>query len=319
MTLAGTVAAWLPAMTDFPINENIPSIELYMFKPHHNVVPGYVIVNVATRCRAYQAVKPVQLNGLTLGCINDTIVAKMGNNLIHINTDIVNSLREDHVYVLSPKDGSLHPVEVRLSNVYMRLHFPRDVDAPTLMINGIHMHRVSGIGPLSDARHKVIAARVRHGHTVLDICTGLGYTAITSLEFGAKQVYTIEVSREVLAIAEFNPWSAKLADNRVKIMLGDASRLIEFFPDSTFDRIIHDPPRFSIAGELYSNDFYRELYRVLRPGGVLFHYTGEPLRSRGHGHGPIVRGVIQRLRGVGFLRIRYDKRAQGVVAVKPRY
>ena len=36
------------------------------------------------------------------------------------------------------------------------------------------------------------------------------------------------------------------------------------------------PPRFGIAGELYSQDFYGQLARVLKKKGRLFHYTGTP-------------------------------------------
>lgn len=51
---------------------------------------------------------------------------------------------------------------------------------------------------------------------------------------------------------------------------------------------MHNPPRFSIAGELYGLDFYRALYRVLRRDGKLFHYTGEPWR-----HSNIVDSIEQ--------------------------
>ena len=46
----------------------------------------------------------------------------------------------------------------------------------------------------------------------------------------------------------------------------------------SFGAVLHDPPRFGLAGELYSQAFYDELARVLRPGGRLFHYTGTPNR-----------------------------------------
>ena len=40
-------------------------------------------------------------------------------------------------------------------------------------------------------------------------------------------------------------------------------------PDASFDLILHDPPRFSLAGELYRA--LRELFRVLKPGGHVPH------------------------------------------------
>ena len=45
---------------------------------------------------------------------------------------------------------------------------------------------------------------------------------------------------------------------------------------ASVNALLHDQPRFGIAGELYSQVFYDQLARVLRSGGRLFHYTGSP-------------------------------------------
>jgi uncharacterized protein len=66
----------------------------------------------------------------------------------------------------------------------------------------------------------------------------------------------------------------------------------------SFDAALHDPPRFGIAGELYSAAFYAELARVLRRGATLFHYTGAPNKlTSGR---DVAREVSQRLRRNGF-------------------
>ena len=75
--------------------------------------------------------------------------------------------------------------------------------------------------------------------------------------------------------------------------------------------MLHDPPRFALAGELYSLSFYTELARVLRRGGRLFHYTGAPnSRSRGR---DLAAEVATRLRAAGF-----EARAalDGVLAIR---
>lgn len=59
-----------------------------------------------------------------------------------------------------------------------------------------------------------------------------------------------------------------------------------------------DPPRFGIAGELYSQAFYHQLARVLRPGGRLFHYTGSPNKLTSGRDVP--REVATRLEIAGF-------------------
>jgi predicted methyltransferase len=145
---------------------------------------------------------------------------------------------------------------------------------------------------------------------------GLGYTALEAARRGAT-VITVEVSPEVLMLAEHNPFSRNLRDT-VTILHGDVSLYVRLFKDNTFDKIVHDPPRYTMAGELYSLEFYRELYRILRPGGVLLHYTGEPLKGRGRGHGPIVRGILERLSRAGFIVKGFRENILSVIAVKPR-
>jgi predicted methyltransferase len=48
---------------------------------------------------------------------------------------------------------------------------------PTLEISGIHMHRIKKVDPKTDTELKLKALGRIYG-VVLDICTGLGYTAI---------------------------------------------------------------------------------------------------------------------------------------------
>ncbi len=97
------------------------------------------------------------------------------------------------------------------------------------------------------------------------------------------------------------------------IIHGDVFDLIEEMEEGTYTRIIHDPPTVSIAGDLYSGDFYVELYRVLRKGGRLFHYIGDPRSGLGS---RTTLGVVKRLREAGFRSVRPADKAYGVVAEK---
>ena len=81
----------------------------------------------------------------------------------------------------------------------------------------------------------------------------------------------------------------------------------------TFGAVLHDPPSMSLAGDLYSGVFYRELYRVLKFGGRLFHYIGDPRSAFGSG---VTRGVIRRLGEAGFVKIELKPRAYGLTARK---
>jgi len=183
---------------------------------------------------------------------------------------------------------------------------------PTMVIGGFPMHRIKGTDPHQDTLQKVRAAAPIVGN-VLDTTTGLGYTAIEESRT-AVHVTTIELDPASLEVARLNPWSQELFDNpRITQLTGDSFDLIRTFPDASFARIIHDPPTFSLAGELYSGEFYRQCYRVLTRGGRLFHYTGNLKSGEGN---QVSRGAIKRLKEVGFDRIVPRYEAFGVVAFK---
>jgi len=205
-------------------------------------------------------------------------------------------------------ENGLNPLEIR-SQHYYKLVLATPKPYPTLEIDGIHMHRIVGIDPMSDSKIKVSVLK-GFKERILDICTGLGYTAILAKK-RAREVITIEKDENVLKLAEYNPWSHDLAN--IKIINADASEVIYDFPSEYFDGIIHDPPRFSMAGELYSQEFYNELFRILRDRGVLFHYTGKP-HSKYRGKS-LVKGIGERLARAGF-KVRFDDRRQGYIAFK---
>lgn len=183
--------------------------------------------------------------------------------------------------------------------------------APTMLISGLPMHRVKDTDPHQDTLEKIKAARP--AGQVLDTATGLGYTAIHATK-RADHVTTIELDPTVVEVCRLNPWSQELFDNpKITRRLGDAFDVVETLADGIFRRVIHDPPTFSLAGHLYSTDFYGELYRVLSGSGRLFHYVGD-LKSRS-GAG-VARGVRQRLVEVGFRRVEDQPRAFGLLAYK---
>ncbi|MCX8189965.1 MAG: RsmD family RNA methyltransferase [Candidatus Diapherotrites archaeon] len=193
--------------------------------------------------------------------------------------------------------------------VYKLLQTP---DWPALMIDGILMHRIKGTSPKKDAEDKIALLKIRGGN-VLDICTGLGYTAIIASHY-ADYVVTIEKDKEVIRIARKNPASEELFNSKkISLIEGDATKVIKKFQNEFFDYIIHDPPTFARAGELYSGSFYKELFRVLRYKGVLFHYTGLPCER--YRKKSLRKGIIERLRAAGF-RIKNFRENLGLLCEK---
>ena len=181
-----------------------------------------------------------------------------------------------------------------------------------MLISGIPMHRIKGTNPHQDTLSKIKAVAPLKGD-VLDTTTGLGYTAIEAAKT-ARHVITIEIDPTAQEIARLNPWSKDLFDNpKITQVIGDAFDEIETFDDESFSAIIHDPPMFSLAGDLYSLRFYQQTFRVLKPSGRIFHYIGDPESKSG---ARVTAGVIRRLQEAGYNRINRTPRAFGVVAYK---
>ncbi|MBI2144703.1 methyltransferase [Candidatus Woesearchaeota archaeon] len=187
-------------------------------------------------------------------------------------------------------------------------------DAPTAEISGIRMHRVKERSPWEDTEDKINAISPVSGK-VLDTCCGLGYTAILSAaNKNVERVYTFERDKNMILLADYNPWSQKLfSDVKIKVAIDDVFSAVKYFDDDFFSAIIHDPPRFQLSPELYSLEFYKQLHRVLKSGGRLFHYTGSPGEKRGV---DIVRGVVKRLKEAGFSSVIRREDVLGVVASK---
>jgi predicted methyltransferase len=175
-------------------------------------------------------------------------------------------------------DGEEFAPVARFSGALIKL-VPTDWGAPTFEIDGIKMLPTAKESPYQDARRKVALIEPR-GKRVLDTCGGLGYFAACCLEAGAAAIHSFEKNPDVLWLRTLNPWSpdpdAPVHEGRLSLNHADVSQAIVQIADASMDALLHDPPRFGIAGELYSQMFYAQLARVLRPGGRMFHYTGSP-------------------------------------------
>ncbi|MBI4441545.1 methyltransferase [Candidatus Woesearchaeota archaeon] len=186
-------------------------------------------------------------------------------------------------------------------------------DWPTIEISGTRMHRVTKVTPKMDTEMKIRLVSPVKG-ACLDTCTGLGYTAIGLLHAGAAHVTTVEHDSNCLEIARHNPWSQELFSSpQIVQKKRDVAELIVKMKTASFDRIVHDPPSFALAGQLYSLDFYKQLYRVLKQDGKLYHYTGRVGAVRSGRD--IIGEVSRRLKQAGF-RIRREEETLGVSCTK---
>lgn len=214
------------------------------------------------------------------------------------------------------REGSIYALEGKklLKLAMMTEHYFRLVPtdgAPALEIDGIRMHVTKEGPPQIMARKWLSALRVSKGLRVLDVCTGLGYTAMEAAGRGAK-VTTIEKYTEVVELAKMSPWSAGLFDNpSIEIIIGDAAKELGRLPGNSFDFIIHDPPSFAIASELYTEGLYSDMHRVSKRGARLFHYVGSPGRRRGV---DISKGIVQRLQRAGWAEVKKEPALLGIIA-----
>ena len=186
---------------------------------------------------------------------------------------------------------------------------PTQWGPPTFEIDGIKMLPTAQVSPYADAERKVALIQPR-GKVILDTCGGLGYFAAWCLLGQAAQVLSYEKNPDVIWLRSLNPWSPEISD-RLTLTRGDITEAIALLPDRSVDAILHDPPRFGIAGELYSQVFYDHLARVLERKGRLFHYTGTPNRLTSGRDVP--NEVAKRLRSAGFVT---EPNGDGVLAVK---
>lgn len=186
---------------------------------------------------------------------------------------------------------------------------PTDWGPPTFEIDGIKMLPTAHVSPYADAERKVALVQPR-GKLILDTCGGLGYFAAWCVQGRAKQVLSYEKSADVIWLRGLNPWSPGGSAD-LSLVEGDIAVQVLGLPSDSVDAVLHDPPRFGIAGELYSQVFYDQLARVLRRRGRLFHYTGTPNKLTSGRDVP--NEVIKRLRRAGFSA---ELNGDGVLAVK---
>ena len=192
----------------------------------------------------------------------------------------------------------------------VKLYEPKMDWPPTLFINGSYMHTVGASKPTEEAFKKANSLKGING-VVFETGFGLGYSSIWLRKFGAKRVVACEISPDVLEVARLNPWSREaFTDKSIELNIADVAEFIKTLPSSSMDGILHDPPNFNKFEYLYSAAFYADAYRVLRPGGRMYHFIG----TKNSENARIYNNVAKNMRASGFSRISPSYR--GIIASK---
>lgn len=237
-------------------------------------------------------------------------VIRQGNKAIlqgKVYLDLEEKLKDKFCYLVDTQGVRKVTFFSDITNKFYKL--VPTLDWPTIAISSTPMHRRKS--PKKDTQNKINFLSPRGD--VLDTCMGLGYTAILAAR-KVEKVITFEKDENVYNMARLNPLSQELfIAKNIKISRGDVALGIKKLEDSRFDCIIHDPPTFKMAGELFSQDFYAQLKRVLKLKGKLFHYT--PLYKIKQGV-DFPGQVKKRLKRVGFREVEYSSKAVGFLCKK---
>lgn len=132
---------------------------------------------------------------------------------------------------------------------------------------------------------------------ILDSGTGLGYTTIAASKT-ADKVTTIEWDKTVIEIAKLNPYSEELFKNKnIKIIISDFTEEVKKFNDNSFDNIILDAGTPRSSGYFFSLNNYKEVFRVLKENGKLYHYIPKHHLKKGR---DFIAEVTERIKNAGF-------------------
>src|SRR5436190_17209937 len=278
------------------------------------IILSYVQAELLLKAKQ-QGITSVQISpdlGLSTVIVNLTSEGVMFPNGEHLDWHSIEKISKSEVNCFILEDNAVRPIQVFSEYTNRVCSLMPTRGAPSMLIAGFVMHRIKDIDPMQDTVRKIAAISPIVGH-VLDTATGLGYTAIEAAKT-ADEVVTIELDPAVQEIAQLNPWSQALFYSpKIHQIMGDAYEVVQTFEDGRFARIIHDPPTFSLAGELYSGVFYQQLFRVLKRGGRLYHYIGDP---NSKASGGVMKGALKSLHEAGFALVVRRQDAYGVVAYK---
>ena len=280
----------------------------------HPIILSYVQVEplLLAKQKGLQSIEISPDLGLTMATVMLSAEGLVFPSGEQVTWQQIEKIKKSQTNCFVVEESQIRPVQVFSEYTNRMCSLLPTKRTPSMLIAGFTMHRIVDIDPMEDTLKKMATLAPIVGR-VLDTATGLGYTAIEAAKT-AEQVVTIELDPGAQEIARLNPWSRALFDNpKISQIMGDAFEIFPTFEDNSFSRILHDPPVFSLAGELYSGAFYHQLFRILQRGGRLFHYIGD-LNSKSSG--TVAKGVIRRLQEAGFTRVVRRPEAFGVVAYK---
>ena len=151
-----------------------------------------------------------------------------------------------------------------------------------------HYHSVSGA--YTEALEKYIKPlEIKNGDKILDFCFGLGYNSFLALNmFSNLEILALENDENILKEIENFPYPIKInktaeiyrniykkrmikdkKGNILILIFGDAKETVKKLNLEYFDNVLFDPFSFKKAPELWSEEIFSYMYKVLKRGGKL--------------------------------------------------
>lgn len=176
-------------------------------------------------------------------------------------------------------------------------------------------------GALEEAQKKFIQPlKVHDGQTILDICFGLGYNTFAAIE-NAKHLKIIALEKDAVVLNELQSLDInktyeiikKVAKEKrykdtnydIQLIIGPAEATIKGIKE-TFDCVFLDPFSPKKNPELWTKEFFQEIYKRMKPGAQLATYS-------------CARIVRDNLKAAGFLvrdGPRVGRRGPSTIAIK---
>jgi tRNA U34 5-methylaminomethyl-2-thiouridine-forming methyltransferase MnmC len=131
---------------------------------------------------------------------------------------------------------------------------------------------------------------------ILDFCFGMGYNSAQAIDVALKEnkncqieVIGLEYDPEIIKkIQEVNPpitffqhykqlkpttLEFKKDNITVKVILGDARKTVQQLNEDYFDAIFYDPFSPKTAPEMWTEELFKEMHRILNKKGILATYS----------------------------------------------
>jgi tRNA U34 5-methylaminomethyl-2-thiouridine-forming methyltransferase MnmC len=126
---------------------------------------------------------------------------------------------------------------------------------------------------------------------ILDVCFGLGYNSAAAIDmFKGKRIEIVGLENDTDILDMISkidyPFSSKeiiikltkekkytSEKVRAQIIVGDARESVKKLPALTFDVVFFDPFSPKKCPELWTLQFFSDVYRVMKKGGVLVTYS----------------------------------------------